>query len=70
MHEALALGKLKEISQTIQTATFFTIMADETADVSNKDILVVCMRIVLDGALWKKRLLSLVHPTRPCPVLL
>ena len=35
--EALALGMMWQISANIQNATFFTIMADETADVSNKE---------------------------------
>ena len=30
----------------IQNATFFTIMADETADISNNEQLVVCIRWV------------------------
>ena len=35
--EAMALGMMRQISANIQNATFFTIMADETADVSNKE---------------------------------
>ena len=31
--EATALGMMRQISANIQNATFFTIMADETADV-------------------------------------
>ena len=42
--EAIALCMLRKISQNIQNATFFTIMADETADISNKEQLVVCIR--------------------------
>ena len=37
---------LRKISENIQNATFFTIMADETADISNKEQLVVCIRWV------------------------
>ena len=48
MLEALALDMLREIAENIQNATFFTIMADETADVSNKEQLVICIRWV-DG---------------------
>ncbi|XP_078371338.1 zinc finger MYM-type protein 1-like [Oculina patagonica] len=44
--EAIALCMLREISENIQNATFFTIMADETADISNKEQLVVCIRWV------------------------
>ena len=44
--EAIALCMLRKISENIQNATFFTIMADETADISNKEQLVVCIRWV------------------------
>ena len=38
MLEAMALGMMRQISANIQNATFFTIMADETAPgVSNKE---------------------------------
>lgn len=37
MLEAMALGMMRQISANIQNATFFTIMADETADLSNKE---------------------------------
>ena len=48
MLEVLALGVLREISENIQNAKFFTIMADEPADVSIKEQLVVCIRWVDD----------------------
>ena len=44
--DAIALCMLCKISENIQNATFFTIMADETADISNKEQLVVCIRWV------------------------
>ena len=44
--EAMALGLLREISANIQSATFYTIMADETADISNKKQLVMRIRWV------------------------
>ncbi|XP_068735601.1 zinc finger MYM-type protein 1-like [Montipora capricornis] len=46
MLEAMAFGMMRKISANIQNATFFTIMADETADVSNKEQLVICIRWV------------------------
>ena len=46
--EAMAPGMMRQISANIQNATFFTIMADETADVSNKEQLVICIRRVDD----------------------
>ena len=44
--EVIALCMLRKISENIQNATFFSIMADETADISNKEQLVVCIRWV------------------------
>ena len=44
--EAIALGMMRQISSNIQNATFFTIMADKTADVFNKEKLVICIRWV------------------------
>ena len=37
MLEAMALGMMRQMSTNIQHAQFFTIMADERADVSNKE---------------------------------
>ena len=41
--EAIALCMLCKTSQNIQNATFFTTMADKTADISNKEQLVLCV---------------------------
>ena len=39
----MALGMMRQIiSANIQNAMFITIMADETADISNKEQLVIC----------------------------
>ena len=46
MLEAMALGLFREISANIQNATFYTIMADETADISDNERLVTCIRWV------------------------
>ena len=46
--EAMALDMMRQISANIQNVTFFTIMADETADVSNKEQLVICIWWVED----------------------
>ena len=42
--KALALGMMWQIAANIQNATFFTIIADERADVSNKEQLFTCIR--------------------------
>ena len=44
MLEVLALGIMREITANIQTAGIYTIMADETADISNTEQLAVCFR--------------------------
>ena len=44
----MALGVMRQISANIQNATFCTITADETADVSNREQLVICIRRVDD----------------------
>ena len=46
--EAMALGMMRQIPANIQNATFFTIIADETVDVSNKKQLVICIRWIDD----------------------
>ena len=42
--EVLALAIMREITANIQTAGIYTIMADETADISNTEQLAVCFR--------------------------
>ena len=42
----MALGMMRQISANIHNATFFTIMGDKTADVFNKEELVICIRWV------------------------
>ena len=44
--KVMALRVLREISQSIQTAPFFSIMVDETTDVTNVEQVVVCLRWV------------------------
>ena len=47
--EEMDLGMMRQImSANIQNAMFITIMADETADISNKEQLVICIRWVDD----------------------
>ena len=46
LREAMALGMMRQISASIQNATLFTIMADETADVSNKEQLATYLHSV------------------------
>ena len=46
MIEALGLGVLREISSNIRDAHIYAIMADESADISNKEHVVVCIRWV------------------------
>ena len=46
--EIMALQVLWEIVKNIQDAVIYTVLADETADVSNKEQLVLCIRWVDD----------------------
>ena len=51
--EAMALGMTRQISANIQNATCFAIMADETADVSNKEQLVFCNHFWRETCMFK-----------------
>ena len=51
---------MRQISANIQNATFFTIMADETADVFSKE-LVICIRWVDDCFVTHKDFIKM-HP--------
>lgn len=42
----MSLEMLQDITSEIKKAKYFTVMADETADVSNKEQLVLCIRWV------------------------
>ena len=46
--QIITLGMLRNIAKKLQAAKFFTIMTDESADISNKEQLVVCIRWVDD----------------------
>ena len=61
MLEAMALAMMRQISANIQNKPFFTIMADETADVSNKEQLAICIRWVDDCFVIHKDFIGM-HP--------
>ena len=42
----MILGLLREKGSNIQSVKFYTIMADEIADISNEEQLVICFRWV------------------------
>ena len=44
----MALNILRKIARNIQQAKFYSIMGDETADISNKEQLALCIRWVDD----------------------
>ena len=48
MLKVMALQILREVAARIQRSTFFSIMADETTDMSNREQLVICLRWVDD----------------------
>ena len=61
--EAMALGMMQKISANIHNATFFTIMADETVDLSNKEQLVSCIRWVDDCFVMQEDFIGM-HPLK------
>ena len=63
MLEIMALRVLREIAQNIQNALIYTIMADETADVSNKEQLVLCIRWVDDDLVVHEDFIGM-HPLK------
>jgi hypothetical protein len=64
MLETMANAILSEISENIRGATFYSIMADETADVSNKEQLVICIRWVDGGFNVHEELIGMIHLER------
>ena len=54
---------LCEIAQNIQNAVIYTIMADETADMSNKEQLVFCLRWVDDDHIVHEDFIA-IHPMK------
>ena len=61
--QIIALGMLRNIGKKLQAAKFFTIMADESADISNKEQLVVCIRWVDDDLTAQEEFIGL-HPLK------
>eukprot|EP00112_Aurelia_sp_Birch-Aquarium-sp1_P015994 Seg3588.3 transcript_id=Seg3588.3/GoldUCD/mRNA.D3Y31 product="Zinc finger MYM-type protein 1" protein_id=Seg3588.3/GoldUCD/D3Y31 len=61
MLEIMALGILREIAKNIQSAVIYTIMTDESADVSNKEQLVFCIRWVDDELIVHEDFIGM-HP--------
>ena len=59
--KALALGILRDIASNIRSSVFYTVMADETADVSNKEQLVICIRWVDDDLVAHEDFIGM-HP--------
>lgn len=49
MLQTMALQVLQDVSSSLQKSEFFSVLADETADSSNKEQLVVCVRWVDDN---------------------
>ena len=49
MVKVMALRILREIAGNLQSSSFFTVMVDETTDVSNVEQVVVCLRWVSEG---------------------
>ena len=50
----MALRILREIASNTRSSVFYTIMADKTADVSNKDQLVICIHWIDDDLIARE----------------
>ena len=61
--QIIAWAMLRNIAKKLQAAKFFTIMADELADISNKEQLVVCIRWVDDDLTAHEEFMGL-HPLK------
>ena len=57
----MALQVLQEVAFSLQNSDFFSILADETADSSNKEQLVVCIRWVDDQFEAHEEFIGLNH---------
>ena len=57
----MALQVLKEVASSLQSSEFYSVLADETADSSNKEQLVVCIRWVDDKLEAHEEFIGLTH---------
>ena len=57
----MALNMLRKIARNIQQAKFYSVMGDETADISNKGQLVLCIRWVDDDLQVHKDFIGILH---------
>ena len=51
MLKVMALQILRDVAANIRNSTFFSIMADETTDKTNREQVVICLRWVDDNLL-------------------
>ena len=65
MLQVLALVIFKEISSSILEAEFYTVTADESADVSNEEQVVICIRWIDDNLIAHEDFVSL-KPVAKC----
>ena len=56
-----ALGIIQELGKQIRSSPFFSIMADETSDVSNKEQLVICIRWVDENLMAHEDFIGIEH---------
>ena len=63
MMKVMALRVLREIAESLQNAPFFTVMVDETADVSNVEQVVICLRWVSEDFNIQEEFIGLYEVT-------
>ena len=61
--QVMALRISRDIAKNLQNAVIYTLMADESADVSNKEQLVICIRWVDEDLLVHKDFIGM-HPLK------
>ena len=59
--QTMALQVLEDVASSLQSSDFFSVLADETADASNKEQLVVCIRWVDDHFQAHEEFIGLHH---------
>ena len=57
----MALRGLQRIAASLQSASFFTVMADGTTDMSNVEQVVVCLRWVSKSSKLRKSSLDFLY---------
>lgn len=61
LFQIMALRILREVALNIKNAVLYSIMADESADISNKEQLVICLRWIDENCIAHEEFIGM-HP--------